>query len=128
MLRRPPSQLQLTQDDVDELIEQLDESSIEIMDKRDHLRTSTRLPEFNQKEDDMVDDPGPIDSSFQKSPLDHRRERVSAPANDDFVHERSNLNQNTNQMNEVEQTEQLENTQVVVTQANNTNPFYTYEN
>lgn len=75
MLRRPPTTLQLSQDDVAELIAELEEEKLQlrIQSQRKNLtRSSTRL-EPGTTEGRSLTEPASVDSSFQISPLDGKR-------------------------------------------------------
>lgn len=75
MLRRPPTTLQLSQDDVAELIAELEEEKLQlrIKSQRKNLtRSSTRLEPGITEERNLAE-PANLDSSFQISPLDGKR-------------------------------------------------------
>ncbi|GAV54184.1 hypothetical protein ZYGR_0AK06860 [Zygosaccharomyces rouxii] len=75
MLRRPPTTLQLAQDDVSELIAELEEEKLQqrIQSQRKNLiRSSTRV-ESGRSDDGGLSEPVGVDSSFQISPLDGKR-------------------------------------------------------
>lgn len=75
MLRRPPTTLQLAQDDVSELIAELEEEKLQqrIQSQRKNLiRSSTRV-ESGRSDDAGLSEPVGFDSSFQISPLDGKR-------------------------------------------------------
>lgn len=75
MLRRPPTTLQLAQDDVAELIAELEEEKLQqrIQSQRKNLiRSSTRV-DSGKSDEGRLFEPAGIDSSFQISPLDGKR-------------------------------------------------------
>lgn len=75
MLRRPPTTLQLSQDDVAELIAELEEEKLQLRiqsQRKNLIRSSTRL-ESGSVDDGNLAEPSNFDSSFQISPLDGKR-------------------------------------------------------
>ncbi|CDH09070.1 uncharacterized protein ZBAI_00854 [Zygosaccharomyces bailii ISA1307] len=75
MLRRPPTTLKLTQDDVSELIAELEEEKLQqrIQSQRKNLiRSSTRV-DIGKRDDGRLSEPPTVDTNFQISPLDGKR-------------------------------------------------------
>lgn len=80
MLRRPPTTLQLSQDDVAELIAEVEEEKLQLRiqsQRKNLIRSSTRL-ESGTVDDGNLAEPAGIDSSFQISPLDGKRLHAEA--------------------------------------------------
>ncbi|QLQ80537.1 hypothetical protein HG537_0D05380 [Torulaspora globosa] len=75
MLRRPPTTLQLSQDDVAELIAELEEEKLQlrIQSQRKNLTRSSARLEPDTDEGRKSTESTSIDSSFQISPLDGKR-------------------------------------------------------